>query len=87
MKLALEVLSETFAAAAAFLWFISARVRLRKPGRAKRGLDTGLDDPRLLLRLVYEQSQWSAWAAIAAGLAAIFAIARRLAEVVVAGSA
>ena len=42
MKLALEVLSETFAAAAAFLWFISARVRLRKPGRAKRGSDTGL---------------------------------------------
>jgi hypothetical protein len=79
MKLALEVLSETFAVAAAFLWFISARVRLRKSGRAKRGLETGLDDPRLLLRLVYEQSQWSAWAAIAAGLAAIFAIAGGLA--------
>jgi hypothetical protein len=75
MKLALEVSSETFAAVAAFLWFISARVRLGKPRNAKRGLETGLADPRLLLRLVYEQSQWSAWAAIAAGLAAIFAIA------------
>jgi hypothetical protein len=75
MKLALEALSETFAAAAAFLWFMSARVRLRKPSLAKRGLQTGLDDPRLLLRLIFEQSQWSAWAAIAAGLAAIFAIA------------
>jgi len=74
MKLALEVLSETFAAAAAILWFMSARVRLRKRSLANRGLGTGLDDPRLLLRLVYEQSQWSAWAAIAAGLAAIFAI-------------
>ena len=75
MKLAIETLSETFAAVAAILWFMSARVRLRKPSLAKRGLETGLDDPRLLLRLVYEQSQWSAWAAIAAGLAAIFAIA------------
>jgi hypothetical protein len=74
MKLAIETLSETFAAVAAILWFMSARVRLRKPRLAKRGLETGLDDPRLLLRLVYEQSQWSAWAAIAAGLAAIFAI-------------
>jgi hypothetical protein len=74
MKLAIEVLSETFAAVAAILWFMSARVRLRKPGLARRGLETGLDDPRLLLRLVYEQSQWSAWAAIAAALAAIFAI-------------
>jgi hypothetical protein len=80
MKLALEVLSEGFAAVAAILWFISARIRLRKRSRAKRGLDSGLDDPRLLLRLVYEQSQWSAWAAIAAGLAAIFAIAEGLAR-------
>jgi hypothetical protein len=75
MKLALEVLSETFAAAAAFLWFLSARVRLRKPTPSKRGLESGLDDPRSLLRLVYQQSQWNAWAALAAGVAAIFAIA------------
>jgi hypothetical protein len=61
MKLALEILSETFAAAAA-LWFMSARVRLRKQSLANRDLVTGLDDPRMLLRLVYEQSQWSAWA-------------------------
>ena len=80
-KLAVEILSETFAAAAAaLLWFMSARVRLRKRSLANRGLGTGLDDPRLLLRLVYEQSQWSAWAAIAAGLAAIFAIADGLAR-------
>jgi hypothetical protein len=75
MKLAFEVLSETFAAAAAILWFMSARVRLRKRSLAKHGLESGLDDPRSLLRLVYEQSRWNAWAAIAAGLAAIFAIA------------
>jgi hypothetical protein len=74
MKLALEVLSETFAAAAAALWFMSARVRLRKPTLVKRGLESGLDDPRSLLLLVYEQSQWNAWAALSAGLAAIFAI-------------
>jgi len=55
MKLTIEALSETFAAVAAILWFMSARVRL-----ARRGLETGLDDPRLLLCLVYEQSQWSA---------------------------
>jgi hypothetical protein len=74
MKLAFEVVSETFAAAAAILWFMSARVRLRKGGLAKRGLESGLDDPRSLLRLVYKQSQWNAWAATAAALAAIFAI-------------
>jgi hypothetical protein len=62
MKLAVEILSETFAAAAALLWFMSARVRLRKRSLTNRGLGTGLDDTRLLLRLVYEQSQWSAWA-------------------------
>ena len=82
MKLALEVLSETFTAAAAILWFMSARVRLRKRSLATRGQGTDLDDPRLLLRLVYEQSQWSAWAAIAPGLAAIFAIADGLARYV-----
>jgi hypothetical protein len=75
LKLIFEVLSETFAAVAAILWFMSARIRLRKPGLPKGGLGTGVDDPRLLLRLIYEQSQWSASAAIAAGLAAIFAIA------------
>jgi fermentation-respiration switch protein FrsA (DUF1100 family) len=41
----------------------------------KRGLASGADDPQALLRLVYEQSQWSAWGAIAAGFAALFAIA------------
>jgi hypothetical protein len=74
MKQVLEFLAETSAAAAAVLWFISARVRLRKRDFTKRGLGSGLDDPRALLRMVYEQSQWSAWAAIAAGLAALFAL-------------
>jgi hypothetical protein len=43
-------------------------------------LESGLDDPRSLLRLVYEQSKWNAWAALAAGIAAIFAIAEGLAH-------
>ncbi len=55
MKLAVEVLSEAFAATAAILGFTSARVRLRKPGVAKVGLKTGLDDPKLLLRLIYAE--------------------------------
>ena len=80
MENTLKVLSETFAAAAAILWFMSARVRLRKQRFAKRGLESGLDDPRALLRLVYKQSEWNAWAALAAGLAAIFAIADGLAR-------
>jgi hypothetical protein len=79
MKQTLEILSETSAAVAAILWFMSARVRLRKRG-VKRGLAIGTDDPHALLRMVYEQSRWSAWAAIAAGLAAIFAIAEGFAR-------
>jgi hypothetical protein len=75
MKLVFETLSESSAAVAAILWFISARVRLRKRGLVDRGLAIGIDNPRELLLLIYKQSQWSAWAAIAAGLAAIFAIA------------
>ncbi len=75
MKQAFEILTETSAAIAAILWFVSARVRLRKGKFAKRGLGSGMENPRALLRMVYEQSQWSAWAAIAAGLAALFALA------------
>jgi hypothetical protein len=75
MKQALEILGETSAVTAAILWFVSARVRLQKRNLSKRGLGSGVDDPRALLRMVYEQSQWSAWAAIAAGLAALFALA------------
>jgi hypothetical protein len=75
MKAALEFSSETFAAAAAILWFISARIRLKERGLIKGGLATSADDPKALLLLVYEQSRWSAWAAIAAGLAALCAIA------------
>lgn len=80
MKLIFEILAETSAVSAAVLWFLSARVRLRKSKFAKRGLGSGVDDPRALLRMVYQQSQWSAWAAIAAGLAALFALADGLAR-------
>jgi len=75
MKALIETLSETFAATAAFLWFVSARIRLRERRIVKKGLGSSLDDPKALLQLVYEQSRWSAWAAIAAGLAALLAIA------------
>jgi hypothetical protein len=61
--------------AAAVLWFASASIRLKKRNSIGRGLESGFDDPKPLLLLVYKQSRWSAWAAIAAGLAALFAIA------------
>ena len=75
IKIWCEALSETCAAAAAILWFVSARLRLRKRDGIRRGLESGLDDPKAVLLLIYQQSRWSAWAAIAAGLAALFAIA------------
>jgi hypothetical protein len=75
MKHLCEFLSEGSAASGAVLWFLSASIRLRKRGRVRRGLETGLDDPKAILLMVYKQSRWSAWEAIAAGLAAIFAIA------------
>jgi hypothetical protein len=75
MKPVLELCSETFAAAAAVLWFASARIRLRERSIVKKGLRSSADDPVALLKLVYEQSRWSAWAAIAAGLAALLALA------------
>ena len=75
MKHLREFMSEGCAAAAAVLWFLSARIRLKKPKRIRSGLESGLDDPRAILIMVYMQSRWSAWAAVAAGLAAVFAIA------------
>jgi hypothetical protein len=75
MKSVFEISGETFAAVAAMLWFASARIRLKQRSLMKRGLREGADDPKALLLLVYEQSRWSAWAAIAAGLAALFALA------------
>jgi hypothetical protein len=75
INLTLELLAEISAAAAAVFWFGSARVRLTRRTAAKHGLGAGLDDPKALLRLVYRQSQWSAWGAIFAGLAALFALA------------
>jgi hypothetical protein len=74
MKYLCEFMSEGFAAAAALLWFVSASIRLKKP-KIRHGLESGLDDPKAILIMVYKQSRWSAWAAIAAGLAAVFAIA------------
>lgn len=50
-------------------------IRLKKPNRIRHGLECGLDDPKAILLMIYKQSRWSAWAAIAAGLAAVFAIA------------
>jgi hypothetical protein len=75
IKETLEILAEISAVTAAILWFLSARVRLARRDAAKRGLASGVDDPKALLRLIYQQSQRSAWAAIAAGLAALFALA------------
>jgi hypothetical protein len=75
MKSAFEILGELFAAAAAGLWFVSARVRLKERKVVRQGLDRGIVDPKALMLLVYEQSRWSAWAAIAAGLAALRALA------------
>jgi hypothetical protein len=68
-------MSESCAAAAGLLWCVSASVRLRKPHRVRRGLESGFDDPKAVLIMVYKQSRWSAWAAIAAGLAPVLAIA------------
>src|ERR1700747_2438146 len=75
MKRLCEIGAESGAAIAAILWFISARIRLSKRSVVKRGLASGIDDPRQVLLLVYQQSRWSAWAAIAAGSAALFALA------------
>jgi hypothetical protein len=74
MKRLCEI-GESGAAIAAVLWFISARIRLGKRSAVNRGLGSGIDDPRQVLLLVYQQSRWSAWAAIAAGSAALFALA------------
>jgi hypothetical protein len=75
MKMWCEGLSEAWAAAAAILWFVSARFRLMAPRDMRRGLESGFEDPKAVLMLIYRQSRWSAWAAIAAGFAALFAIA------------
>jgi hypothetical protein len=73
MKALLEISGEVCAAAAAILWFVSARIRLKERRILRPGLE--IDDPKALMLLVYEQSRWSAWAAIAAGLAALCALA------------
>jgi hypothetical protein len=75
MKEAFEVLGELCAAVAAVLWFVSARIRLKERKVVRLGLGGAIDDPKALMLMVYEQSRWSAWAAIAAGLAALFALA------------
>jgi hypothetical protein len=74
MKEAFEISGEVCAAVAAGLWFMSARIRLKERKVIKVGLGA-IDDPKALMLMVYEQSRWSAWAAIAAGLAALFALA------------
>jgi hypothetical protein len=74
MKYLCEFMSEGCAAAAAVLWFASASIRLKKRNM-RHGLESGFDDPKAVLFMIYKQSRWSAWAAVAAGLAAVFAIA------------
>ena len=74
MKQLCEFSRKGCAAAAAMLWFASASVRLKKRNAIRRGLESGFDDPKALILLLYKQSRWSAWAAVAAGLAALFAI-------------
>jgi hypothetical protein len=74
MKEVFEILGELCAAIAAVLWFVSARIRLKERKVVRLGLGGAIDDPRALMLMVYEQSRWSAWAAIAAGLAALFAL-------------
>lgn len=75
MKALFEISGELCATVAAILWFVSARTRLRERRVIRRGLAGDMDDPKALLLMVYEQSRWSAWAAIAAGLAALCALA------------
>jgi hypothetical protein len=75
LKEVFEILGELCAAIAAVLWFVSARIRLKERKVIRLGLGGAIDDPRALMLMVYEQSRWSAWAAIAAGLAALFAFA------------
>jgi hypothetical protein len=64
----LELVSALFAIAAAILWFRSATVAT--PG----GYPLGLKQKELgdLSKSVAKQSWWSAWAAVCAGVAAIF---------------
>jgi len=56
MKYLCEFMSEGCAAAAAVLRFVSASTRLKKPNRIRHGLESGLDDPRAVLIMVYKQS-------------------------------
>ena len=70
MKEALETLVEFCAAAA--LWFHFRADQIEGTSMVKWGLGSP-NDPKALL-LVYEQSQWNAWAAVAPGFAALFAI-------------
>jgi hypothetical protein len=57
MKRLCEIGAESGAAIAAILWFISARIRLSKRSAVRRGLASGIDDPRQVLLLVYQQSR------------------------------
>jgi hypothetical protein len=75
MKETLAILSGSCAAAAALLWFVSARLKFKsyRLGRIGQG-NQGVEDLVALMQLVSKQSRLSAWAAIAAGFAALFAI-------------
>jgi hypothetical protein len=47
---------------------VSASFRLKKRENARRELESGVDDP-------HQQGRWSAWPAIAVGVAALSAMA------------
>jgi hypothetical protein len=75
MKETLGILSGSCAAAAALLWFMSARLKFKSYKLGKTGqCNQGVEDLVALMQLVGKQSRLSAWAAIAAGFAALFAI-------------
>jgi hypothetical protein len=75
MKQTLGILSGSCAAAAALLWFMSARLKIKSCELGKTGQgNQGVEHLVALMQLVSRQSRLSAWAATAAAFAALFAI-------------
>jgi hypothetical protein len=75
MKETLAILSGSCAAAAALLWFMAARLKFKSYQLGKTGQgNQGVEDLVALMQLVSKHSRLSAWAAVAAGFAALFAI-------------
>jgi hypothetical protein len=75
MKETLAILSESCAAVAVLLWFMSVRLRMRSYKLGKAGqVDQTVEDLVALMHLVSKQSRLSAWAAVAGTFAVLFAI-------------